>query len=248
MGIRGLQVKFLVAGSLILPFSPFLYLQGQYTRRRVGLLPDAGGDTTGVVGTDADSVELLVLGESTVAGLGAKTHDTALAGQFALRLSKRIGRSVTWTAVGKSGVTAQRTIEELLPRVPDKEFDYILLGLGGNDVMKLSSPVTWRREMLRLIDILRAKSPESIIFLTNCPAINLSTALPQPIKGILWELSKMHQANAQEFTAALDGVFYYDQPTFVPPDFFADGIHPSETGYAAWAESMMKFFDKNYKW
>ena len=41
---------------------------------------------------------------------------------------------VQWKVVGKSGVTARQTIEELLPRVPDDRFDYILVGLGGNDV------------------------------------------------------------------------------------------------------------------
>jgi lysophospholipase L1-like esterase len=248
MSITKWQAKYLIAGALILPVSPFLYLQGQYTRRKVGLLPDAAGDTTGVTGDGEDPAELLVLGESTVAGLGAETHEKALAGQFAARLAQRIGRPVSWTAVGKNGVTAQRTIKELLPLVPDRKFDYILLGLGGNDVMKLSSPVTWRREMLRLIGILREKSPRSTIFMTNCPAINLSPALPQPIRGILWELSKMHQANAKEFTADLERVFYYNQPSFVPVGFFADGIHPSELGYAAWAAAMMKFFTENYKW
>ncbi|MEP6848947.1 MAG: SGNH/GDSL hydrolase family protein [Acidobacteriota bacterium] len=248
MGIRKWQAKFIVGGALILPISPLLYLQGQYTRRKVGLLPDAVGETTGVSGVGDDAVELLVLGESTVAGLGAQTHEKGLAGQFAMRLSERLNRPVRWTAVGKSGVTAQRTIEELLPRVPDQQFDYILLGLGGNDVMKLSSPIKWRREMLRLITMLREKSPETTIFTTNCPAINLSPAIPQPVKAILWELSKMHQANAQEFTAGLDRVYYYDQPAYVPPDFFADGIHPSESGYAAWARSMLKFFDEKYKW
>jgi lysophospholipase L1-like esterase len=248
MGINLWQAKFLIAGALILPISPFLFLQGQYTRRKVGLLPGAAGDTTGVAGNGPTRAELLVLGESTVAGLGASTHEKALAGQFALQLSKRLNKQIRWTAVGKNGVTAERTIEELLPQVPDRSFDYILLGLGGNDVMKLSSPMKWRREMLRLISLLRSKSPDSTIFTTNCPAINLSPALPQPIKGILWELSKMHQANAQEFTSSLDRVYYYDQPHDVPPDFFADGIHPSELGYAVWAEAMLDFFDQKFKW
>ena len=248
MGINGWQTKYLVAGALILPFSPFLWLQGQYTRRKIGLLPAAAGDIAGLTGTGDNTVELLVLGESTVAGLGAETHEKALAGQFAFRLAEHLGRPVRWTAVGKNGVTAYRTIKELVPLVPNKKYDYVLLGLGGNDVMKLSSPVTWRREMLRLIAILRERSPSSTIFMTNCPAINLSPALPQPIKGILWELSKMHQANAKEFTSRMERVFYYDQPSFVPPDFFADGIHPSEQGYAAWASAMITFFKENYKW
>src|SRR4030095_6739971 len=117
MSLAVWQGKDLITAALILPVSPFLFLQGQYTRRKVGVLPGAAGDTTGIVGAGEDPVELLVLGESTVAGLGARTHETALAGQFASRLADRLQRPVRWTAVGKNGVTAERTIKELLPLV-----------------------------------------------------------------------------------------------------------------------------------
>lgn len=248
MGLNSWHAKYLIASAIILPFSPLLYLQGQYTRKKIGLLPEAAGDKTGVAGEGEETVELLVIGESTVAGLGAKTHETALAGQFAKRLSARIGKAVRWTAIGMNGVTAKRTIEQLLPLVPDKAFDYILIGLGGNDVLKLSSPRKWRRTMTELIRRLRERNPNSTIFMTNCAAIHTSPVLPQPIKFLLSRLSKMHNANAIEFTAAMDRVFYYHQPSSVPEGFFADGIHPSEFGYSIWSESMMKFFNENYKW
>ena len=242
------QTKFVLAGALILPAAPFLYLQGQATRRRVGLLPNAAGPNTGVAGDPPAAVELLVIGESTVAGLGAKTHETALAGQFARQLSARLGCGVHWTAIGRNGVTAERTIRELVPLIPKQTFDYVLVALGGNDVMKLSSPRKWRRDMLSLLAILRNANPDAVVFLSNCPVIKLSPAIPQPINFILWQLSKLHDANIKEIAAAEDGVYYYHQPTAVPADFFADGIHPSETGYAEWARAMMEFFDANHAW
>ena len=30
--------------------------------------------------------------------------------------------------------------------------------------------------------------------------------------------------------------------------FFADGIHPSEQGYADWAAAMMDYFNQTYQW
>jgi lysophospholipase L1-like esterase len=242
------QAIYIFSGIVILPFAPFLYLQGQYTRRRVGVLPGAGGDTTGITGSGDKPARLLVIGESTVAGLGAKTHDLALTGQFARRLGGRINRSVRWTAIGKNGVTARQTLDELVPQMPGEPFDYILLGIGGNDVLKLSSPRKWRRDMTDLIATLRAKSPSAAIFVTNCPMIKLSPALPQPIKFLLWRLSRLHDANIREFSATMERVFYYHQPRAVTEGFFADGIHPSEKGYADWSEAMIKFFAENYKW
>jgi lysophospholipase L1-like esterase len=243
------QAIYLTAAAVILPVSPLLFLQGQYTRRKVGLLPDASGDKTGLVGTRADRAKFLVIGESTVAGLGARTHNEGLAGRFSEQLSVRTGKTIEWTVVGKNGVTARRTIDELIPSMPDETFDYILVGLGGNDVMKLSSPRKWRRDMLRLLGILREKNPDAIIFISNCPMIKYSPAIPHPIKFLLWELSKLHDRNIKEFTEPLDRVFYYHQPIDINVEgFFADGIHPSEQGYSDWSAAMMRFFETNYKW
>jgi len=242
------QTKYLLAGALILPISPFLYLQGRLTRRKVGVLPNAGGAKTGLAGKDENATKFLVIGESTVAGLGAATHETALAGQFAKELAARIERGVSWTAVGRNGVTAARAIVELVPLIPSDKFDFMLVALGGNDVLKLSSPRKWRRDMIRLLTILRQHSPNAVIFLANCPMIKFSPVIPQPIKSMLWELSKLHDANIKQIVAGLENVYYYHQPASVPDDFFADGIHPSETGYAQWARSMMEFFDANHRW
>ena len=248
--LQRLQRRYLMGAALVVPISPFLFVQGQITRWRIGVLPDAAGPNTGLAGDgDHPPARLFVIGESTVAGLGARTHEFALAGQFAGNLSDKIGRPVRWHVVGKNGVTARRTIDELVPQMPDDSFDYILVGLGGNDVLKLSSPVRWRQDMIELLGILRAKQPEAKIFLTNCPMIKLSPALPQPIRGILWELSKLHDANIREFTAQMKNVFYYPQPVGVVLEgFFADGIHPSERGYADWAAAMVRYFSENYEW
>lgn len=247
--LRRWQRKFLVGAAAIAPISPFLLLQGQIVRWKVGVLPDAAGDKHGKYGEGEHGAKLFVIGESTVAGLGARTHELGLAGQFAKYLSEYIDRPVEWKVVGKNGVTARRTIDELLPQMPDETFDYILVGLGGNDVMKLSSPVKWRRDMTELLGFLREKQPNAVIFLSNCPMIIHSPIMPPPIKTILWSLSQMHNDNIKEFTRDMDRVFYYPQPVNVRLEgFFADGLHPSEQGYSDWAEDMMRYFTANYKW
>jgi lysophospholipase L1-like esterase len=250
MSLDKWQAKFWLGAAAVLPIAPLLAVQGQLTRWKVGVLPGAAGETTGIAGTgDGEPANLFVIGESTVAGLGARTHNEALAGRFAEQLSGRIGRPVRWSVVGKNGVTARQTIEELLPKMPDENFDYIFVGLGGNDVMKLSTPKKWRRDMTELLSLIREKHPSVPIFLSNCPMIIMSPVIPQPIKALLWELSKMHNENIIEFTRDMPGVYYYRQPALVRLDgFFADGIHPSEQGYADWSRAMMEFFDETYEW
>lgn len=247
--LRKWQRRFLIGGAAVAPITPFLFLQGAITRWKVGVLPDAGGPTHGVAGEGSDPARLYVLGESTVAGLGARTHELALAGQFAKYLSAHIGRPVEWDVLGRNGVTARRTIEELVPQMPDKQFDYILLGIGGNDVMKLSSPRRWREDMTELIGIMRKRNPDAVIFISNCPMIIYTNAIPPPSKQLLWQLSQMHDANIKEFTRDMDRVFYYPQPVKVRLEgFFADGIHPSEQGYDDWAAAMIEYFSEHHKW
>jgi lysophospholipase L1-like esterase len=253
--LRRLQRRFVALGALIAPIAPMLFLQGQITRWKVGLLPDAAGTREGLaIGTrtpsSASPVKLFVMGESTVAGLGARDHSHGLAGQFAKNLSSHVQRPVDWKVLGKNGVTARQTIDQLLPQMPDEHFDYVLLGIGGNDVMKLSSPIKWRRDMTELLRRLRERLPEAVIFISNCPMIILSPVIPEPSKTLLWQLSQMHDENIREFTRDMGRVVYYPQPVGVRLEgFFADGIHPSEQGYAEWSEAMVKYFTtRRDKW
>jgi lysophospholipase L1-like esterase len=242
------QTIYILSGILLLPFAPFLYLQGQYIRRKIGRLPDASGETFGKSGSDSSSAKLLVLGESTAAGVGARTHETALAGQFARFLSVKLGKTVHWKVIGRSGITVAETIQELVPKIPDEKFDYILIALCGNEVLKLRSPRSFRRNMTELLGILREKNADATFFITNAPTVHLSPVLPFPIKFILGHLSALHDKNAKEFTAEMKNVFYFHQPTEVPEDFFADGIHPSEMGYTVWSKRMIEFFTEKYEW
>ena len=243
------QAIYLVSAAILLPVAPFLFLQGQFIRKKIGVLPDAAGDKSGEVGEGEPAATFLAIGESTVAGLGARTHETALTGQFSKFLSQKIGRKVRWRAIGKNGVTAKRTLVEMVPLIPpDEKYDYILLATCGNDVLKLSSPVKFRRTTITLIEHMQNLYPGALIFITNSPVVRLSPVLPQPIRSILGYLSEMHDKNIQEFTAGMPGVYYFHQPREVSEGFFADGIHPSEKGYMEWSDAMIKFFSQHYKW
>ena len=115
--------------------------------------------------------------------------------------------------------------------------------------MKLSSPRRWREDMTELIGIMRERNPDAVIFISNCPMIIYTSAIPPPSKQLLWQLSQLHDANIKEFTRDMDRVFYYPQPVDVRLEgFFADGIHPSEQGYDDWAAAMIKYFSQHHKW
>lgn len=242
--LKKFQSIYIYGGLCLLPFAPFLYLQGQYTRWKVGRLPDAGGATTGQFTSACETLKFLAIGESTVAGIGAETHAEALTGQFAKHLSKNLEKNVEWHALGHSGITVRRTLDELIPNHPDKEFDAILIALGANDVFKINSPESFRKDMSELLNILREKNPKAKIFMANVPMVRDFLALPNPLRYILSRLAKLHHFNAIDLVSPMPEVYYYEDVGKVKDDFFSDGIHPSAHGYDLWAEAMVTYFIK----
>lgn len=244
MNIKQQQMKYIGLGVALLPFSPFLYLQGRYTRFKVGRLPDAEGDTSGVVGVGKPALRILAIGESTVAGVGASTHREALSGQFAEHLSRKTGQTVEWHAIGKSGITISETLVELVPQIPDLDFDLFVVALGGNDVFGFSSPVHWRSKLLELIQSLQSKNRKAHIFLANIPMIRDFIAMPDPLRYFLSRFAKMQHFNTIDIMRGLNDVYYFRDVERVDEDFFADGIHPSPSGYSSWSESMVNAYLK----
>ncbi len=240
--LRKMQRQYIAGGLCLLPFSPFLYIQGQYTRWKVGRLPDAGGENSGFVGEGSETLKLLAIGESTVAGIGAETHADALTGQFGKHLGKRLEKRVEWHAYGVSGITIRRAIEELLPTIPETDFDFIVIAVGANDVFKLSSPEVFRRDLSELLGLLRKRNSGAKMFLANVPMVRDFRALPNPLRYILSRLAKLHHFNAQDLIATMENVYYFDDVNRVDDDFFSDGIHPSAKGYDLWSEAMVEWF------
>ncbi len=245
MNVNQLQQKFIFNGILLAPFLPFLYLQGQYTRLKVGRLPDAQGEINGEVVGNAKVIRLLGIGESTIAGVGAKNHAEALTGQFAKHLSLETEKTVSWHVVGESGIKVDETIKRLVPKIPDINFDVILIGLGGNDVFQLSTPQKWRNGMKNLLDILREKFPTATIYLSNVPMVRDFTALPNPTRYILSRLAKMQQTNTLDFVTEYKNVYYYMPQGRFLAEHYSDGIHPSVLGYDLWAKEMVDYFTKH---
>lgn len=237
-----LQIFYIIGGIFVLPLLPFFYWQGQRVRKRVGRLPDAAGATVGQFGDYAETLNLLAVGESTVAGVGAKNHAEALGGQLARFLSLATEKNIRWHVVGESGITVKETIERLVPRLPEIEMDFVVVALGGNDTFKVSSPNRWRKNMQKLIEILQTKYPNAKILLANTPRVIDFRALPKSLKMILWRVSLLHHQNAKNLARTMKNVVYYDEAGTVEDDFFSDGIHPSAHGYMLWAKALVEFW------
>jgi lysophospholipase L1-like esterase len=224
----------------LIPLLPLLYVQGRIVRRRTPKVPEAIGPSSGRVQGGEPPLRLVVIGESTVAGVGAPTHAEALTGQLAVAIARKRQRAVQWQALGRSGISARDALDLLVPELNQTQADWVVLALGVNDVLRFRPPASWQRDLHRLIDALRQKLGMVPIILAPVPQMQHFPALPQPLRYILGLWARWLDQAARALAGQLPRVVHV--PFALAPTakgfYCIDGFHPSIYGYAAWAEQL----------
>ena len=219
----------------MIPVAPVLYAQGKRLRRDTPILPPAALPWHGThPGTDP--LRLLLLGDSTIAGVGATTQQQGLAGNLGRELGERLGRGVEWRAVGESGATARDLLERFVDEAVSEHFDLAFLSVGANDALGLRSRAAFGRDIRTLVSRLRQASPECTILVSSLPAFFRFELLPNPLKRNLYRHSRSLEAEARRIVGATENAHMSPPPPPYSEGFFAsDLFHPSEQGYRDWA-------------
>jgi lysophospholipase L1-like esterase len=228
-----------VAGSrrAAVALSP-LVRQARRVRKRMLLLPEPLGERSGLEGA-ADGtglLRLLVIGDSTAAGVGITYMRDALPPQLAAILATRRGCTVEWTVSARTGATASVTAEELVPVAP-LEQDIALVLVGVNDVLKLTPRHTWRASMDRRVDALQKHlRPGGQIVLAGLPNLRQFRAFPRPLRAVLSWRGRALDREVRQIAKRRLGVMHVAMPPASWPVMFAeDGFHPNAAAYRALA-------------
>ena len=230
----------------MVPVAPVIYAQGKRLRRETPRLPDAAQPWSGHVPAPAGSapttpgvpspLRVLVLGDSTAAGVGADTQDQALPGNLARELSARWHVAVDWRAMGENGATARDLVERFLDDAVAEPYDFVFLTIGANDALGLRSRGAFGGDIRRIIARLREAHPDATIMMSSLPAFFRFELLPHPLKWNLYLHSQSLEAEARSIVAAHPGAIMSPPPPPYSDGFFAsDLFHPSEQGYRDWA-------------
>lgn len=229
--------RFFAHASLVL--APLLYLQGAFTRLRIAKLGEAGGACNGATGQGTHRLRLLVIGESTAAGVGAATHNDGLVGQVALAIHDMTGAAVDWQVLAANGLTAAGLRARLPQLPPDSRADLIVIGLGANDVFRLQGPMGWERDLRALIDALRERCGFAPVMISAMPPIGQFPGLPQPLRAVLGLRAQMLDDVTRKLAARMTGVHFVALDFEADAALFADdGIHPSAAGYSLWGRAV----------
>ncbi len=218
----------------MLPAAPLLVLQGRRLRRDTPRLPDAAQPWHGSL-DGPDPLRLLVLGDSTAAGVGAATQDDALPGNLARLLAERTGRGVTWVAAGRNGATTRDLVTDYLETVAGQRWDVVFLTVGANDALGLRRRASFSRDIRIILDALTESSP--LVLMSSLPAFFRFELLPNPLRFNLYLHSRSLEDAARSVVSTFPSVHMSPPPPPYTDGFFSsDLFHPSANGYRDWAE------------
>jgi len=207
--------------------------QAVWVRKTARRFPAADGPSEGETGHGPNELKLLAIGDSIIAGVGARKLGDALVGQAAKHLSAALEARVRWKAVGRSGATSRQIATGMLPGLENDRVDAVLVSAGVNDVISLHGLARWRSDIETLLRALTDRWPGAVIAVSGLPPMDHFPALPQPLRALFG-------LRARQFDRVLrDEVENHRLAVHIPLAFEArdgsfceDGFHPSEQSYA----------------
>jgi lysophospholipase L1-like esterase len=219
----------------LVPTAAVVFAQGRRLRRDTPILPDAARPWSGSIPGD-NPLRLLVIGDSTAAGVGADTQDDALPGNLGRELAAHLGRGVEWRATGRNGATSRDLITDFLDDATSEAYDIVFLTVGANDALGIRSRGAFVRDIRTLLVRLREASPDALIIVSSLPGFSQFVLLPNPLR---WNLY-LHSTSLEEAARAVVAEFPHIHMSAPPPKytegFFAsDLFHPGASGYRDWA-------------
>ncbi|WP_308220826.1 SGNH/GDSL hydrolase family protein [Microbacterium sp. CIAB417] len=189
-------------------------------------------------------VDLLLLGDSLAAGLGAERRKQTLGGRLAKAVARRLQRPVRLRTAAVVGSESSALEAQLDGLDPDYRADVAVIVVGGNDVTHLVPASVASAQLEQAV--LRLQDAGTPVVVGTCPDLGTLRPVPQPLRSLLSRMSR-RLALEQTRVAWRTGAVPVDLRQLVGPTFHAepeemfslDRFHPSAAGYRRTAEALL---------
>lgn len=202
--------------------------------------PESAPPVSGSYGDVAEGreVRLVLLGDSTAAGVGVPTVGETVGGQLAQRLARR-GWRVHLAGVAVSGSRC-RDLGPQVSRALLGRPDVAVICIGANDALHGTRLPAVRRDLAAAVARLTDAGVHTVV--ATCPDLGASRSFAQPLRALAGRRGRQVAA-AEAGAAAGVGGEPVDLARLTGPIFRADPgtlstdlFHPSADGYRLWAE------------
>lgn len=235
------------AGAAAFGARALLRRQAAIARRRIGKpLGEQALDADRVWrgSYDGEPLDLLLVGDSIAAGLGAERRKDTLGARLAKSLARRVQRPVRLRTAAVVGAESARVADQLDALPDGYRPDVAVIVVGGNDITHRVPVSASVRHLEQAIERLQARGAAVVV--GTCPDLGALRPVPQPLRSLGSRLSRQ-LADAQAGAAERAGAHAVSLrravgPVFVshPEEMFSlDRFHPSALGYRRTAEALL---------
>lgn len=189
-------------------------------------------------------LELLVLGDSIAAGLGAERPKDTLGARVARGLAGALHRPVRLRTAAIVGSETSALAGQLDGLPPGYRADVAVIVVGGNDVTHRVPVGTSAAQLEAAVVRLREQGTEVVV--GTCPDLGALRPVPQPLRSLGSRMSRQ-LAGAQAEVAVRNGAHAVSLARVVGPFFITnpdemfslDRFHPSALGYKRTAKALL---------
>lgn len=198
-------------------------------------------------------LRMVVLGDSTTAGVGVERAEDSLPYLVAQRVAEAESRPVHVVSYGWAGARVADLVGSQLPRALEplrasetEPFlagaDVVAIVIGSNDATHNTPPGRFRTDLRRVLEGIRAAAPSARVVLAGIPAFRGALRGIEPLIFLADQYARLLRPISRS-EADRAGAAYADLAAEVPPlirgrtDVLSrDRFHPSVVGYTAWAD------------
>lgn len=229
-GAAGLLAAKFALGPLLLP-------QSRWLRRNALRLPEAAGPRAGAIGHGAPGLRLLVVGDSSAAGVGVVDQAQALALPLAARLADALAIPVAWQLIARTGINTAEA-RALVRQSELRPADVVVTALGVNDVSSQTPAGQFIAQTALLWSELQQRTGARWAVLSGLPPMHMLRAVPHPLRWYLGRYAAWLDAAVRDWSGERQLGYCALQWTTDPAVLAEDGFHPGPGLYPQWAQRL----------
>ena len=185
------------------------------------------------------------LGDSTVEGFGASSKEKAFPALINQVLKQHF-KNTDFYNLGVGGAVVKDVLNSQLKQTIELQPNLVTISIGANNVMRGTRESEFRKQMRALLEELTSNTQAKVV-INNIPDFLATSFVPKPIQMVCNFRAKRFNKIIEEESLrlkvthvdlyTLSKVFAHKNPVFVSQD----GFHPSDAGYAMWANTIISY-------
>lgn len=197
-----------------------------------------------------ESFVYVALGDSTVEGLGASNKERTVPSLIHKALSLKYPKAEYYN-LGRAGATIQDLIDSQLETAISLNPDFITISIGANDIFHQTQLKKFEERIDYVLWQLKWKTSSQVL-INNVPDFSAARVYSKWIRIYgnmrVKLLNKIIRKWANKHNCLYVDL-YFQSKIFsqnYPEIISDDGLHPSDTGYAIWANTIISSISKEF--